>query len=172
MRKISSLISAVASVFTGGEAVATQVEGPVPPSDRNGAEWPIPASPAVIEIIDGNLRTIDYSAAIRTQTAFWGRRYDPTTGTWRRIGPGSYWRWREWGTAKDKEPFAKFPDHFKQGSAFTNFSDPQIPGKEILINPQIQQMNKLRTLQQQMGRNEFKIEPVDVQAAFEEFRNA
>ena len=83
-----------------------------------------------------------------------------------------YWQYRRnQDAAKGHEPFARFPDHFKQGGAFSNFSDPQIPGKEILINPQIQQMNKLRTLQQQMGRNEFKIEPVDVQAAFEDFRN-
>ena len=45
MRKVSSLISAIASVFTGGEAVATQVEGPVPPTDRNGAECAYPCVP-------------------------------------------------------------------------------------------------------------------------------
>jgi hypothetical protein len=76
-----------------------------------------------------------------------------------------------------KEPFAKFPDHFKQDrpGPFSNFSAPGMRDPGWRINPQQQRLQQLQRLQQQRRLQQrfqqgSEAEPPDVQDAFDKFK--
>jgi hypothetical protein len=153
MEKTGPVVSViVAALSSGGAQGNIDVSEPPAPGADPAKSTPLGVSAEAIEVIEGKMRTIDYSHCLRTAQAGYSRYRIP------RRGYGS------------KETFAKFPDHFKQDrpGPFSNFSAPdRLRDPRINPNPlQQQQMQRMR----QMQRERFDKDSGDVQAAYEAFK--
>jgi hypothetical protein len=163
MGNTTPMISAVAAALLSvGEARAhvNEADSRVPDVV---SMTPVRVSLAAKELIDDKLRAIEAGARIRmaesTPPNTRYQRYRQNRG-----GAGG-------PQADDKTPFEKAPSGFdKAPGAFSNFSMPDPRAQDRVINPGIQQqqMQRLRNMQQ----NRLKIQPYDVQAAFELFRES
>lgn len=160
MKKATSVISAIAAALSAGEAGA-YLDGTTPSAPDVVSTTAVRASLEASEVIEGNLRTIDYSACIQTAQA---------TSPYSRYQQYRRYKNRGSGPQAEDKAFAKFPDHHDKGpGAFSNFSMPDSRMQDR-INPAIrqQQMQRLRNMQQ----NRLKNQPTDVQVAFDLFKES
>jgi hypothetical protein len=158
MGNTSPVISAIAAALLSAGGARANVDGGESRAPDVVSTTPVRVSLEAKEVIENELRRINFNGSVRTAQA---------TSPYSR-----YQRYRNPGgpRADDKTPFEKGPTGFdKAPGAFSNFSMPDPRVQDRVINPGLQQQQqRLRNMQQ----NRLKIQPGDVQAAFDLFKES
>jgi hypothetical protein len=178
MKKVIPVVGAVAASVVAATSVSTSADQGTAPCDGADAPASLQPSDVVADVIDAKADEVGASSH-----TYYYRRLKAKRLTTPVLTPDSSVKVLQKGSVlqkgvilgKDKEPFAKFPDHFKQGGGSPGFSNFSAPSPlDIRTNPAVLKTNpalqKAPVLQRINRLEEGRDGPTGVERIFEEHK--